>query len=40
MAVLEHVLIGRYRHQRAGLWGAVARLRWVADEEETAYATT
>ena len=38
MTVLEHVLIGRYRHQRAGLWGAVARPRWVADEEEAARA--
>jgi ABC-type branched-subunit amino acid transport system ATPase component len=38
MTVLEHVLIGRYGHQRAGLWGAVARPRWVADEEEAARA--
>ena len=38
MTVLEHVLIGRYRHQRAGLWGAIARPRWVADEEEAARA--
>jgi ABC-type branched-subunit amino acid transport system ATPase component len=36
MTVLEHVLIGRFRHQRAGLWGAVARPRWVADEERSA----
>jgi ABC-type branched-subunit amino acid transport system ATPase component len=36
MTVLEHVLIGRFRHQRAGLWGAVARPRWVADEERAA----
>ena len=36
MTVLEHVLIGRYRHQQAGLWGAVARPRWVADEERDA----
>jgi ABC-type branched-subunit amino acid transport system ATPase component len=38
MTVLEHVLIGRYGHQRAGLWGAVARPRWVADEEQAARA--
>ena len=38
MTVLEHVLIGRYSHQRAGLWSAVARPRWVADEEQTARA--
>jgi len=25
MTVLEHVLIGRYRHQRAGFWAAVTR---------------
>jgi len=36
MTVLDHVLVGRYRHQRAGLWGAVARPRWVADEERAA----
>ena len=36
MTVLEHVLVGRYRHQRAGLWGAVTRPRWVADEERGA----
>ena len=38
MTVLEHVLVGRYLHQRAGLWGAVSRPRWVADEEEAARA--
>jgi ABC-type branched-subunit amino acid transport system ATPase component len=38
MTVLEHVLIGRYRHQRAGLWDAVVRPRWVADEEQAARA--
>jgi ABC-type branched-subunit amino acid transport system ATPase component len=36
MTVLDHVLIGRYRHQRAGLWGAVIRPGWVADEERAA----
>jgi ABC-type branched-subunit amino acid transport system ATPase component len=36
MTVLEHVLVGRYRHQRAGLWSAVTRPRWVADEEHAA----
>jgi ABC-type branched-subunit amino acid transport system ATPase component len=36
MTVLEHVLVGRHRHQRAGLWGAVARPRWVDAEERSA----
>ena len=36
MTVLEHVLIGRYRHQRAGFWAAVTRPGWVAGEEEAA----
>ena len=36
MTVLEHVLVSRFRHQRAGLWGAVARPRWVSDEERAA----
>jgi ABC-type branched-subunit amino acid transport system ATPase component len=36
MTVLDHVLIGRYRHQRAGLWGAVIRPGRVADEERAA----
>jgi len=36
MTVLEHVLVGRYRHQQAGLWGAVARPRWVEAEERNA----
>jgi ABC-type branched-subunit amino acid transport system ATPase component len=38
MTVLEHVLVGLHRHQRAGFWAAVARPRWVADEERTARA--
>ncbi len=38
MTVLDHVLVGRHRHQRAGLWGAIARPRWVAEEEERARA--
>jgi ABC-type branched-subunit amino acid transport system ATPase component len=36
MTVLEHVLVGRHRHQRAGLWGAVARPRWGDAEERSA----
>jgi ABC-type branched-subunit amino acid transport system ATPase component len=36
MTVLDHVLVGRHRHQRAGLWGAVARPRWVGAEERSA----
>ena len=36
MTVLDHVLVGRHRHQRAGLWGAIARPRWVAEEEARA----
>ena len=36
MTVLEHVLVGRHRHQRAGLWGAVARPAWVLAEEREA----
>jgi len=34
MTVLEHVLLGRNRHQRAGLWGAIRRPAWVKQEEE------
>jgi len=33
MTVLEHVLVGRDRHLRAGLWAAVVRPRWVEREE-------
>ncbi len=36
MTVLEHVLVGRHLHQRAGLWGAVVRPAWVAREERDA----
>ena len=36
MTVLDHVLVGRHRHQRAGLWAAIARPRWVAEEEARA----
>ena len=38
MTVLEHVLVGRHRHQRAGFWAAVARPRWVAGEEAESMA--
>jgi len=37
MTVLEHVLIGSYLHQRAGLWGAVTRPSWVGHEEAAAH---
>jgi branched-chain amino acid transport system ATP-binding protein len=33
MTVLDHVLLGRHRQQRAGLWGALARPAWVKQEE-------
>jgi ABC-type branched-subunit amino acid transport system ATPase component len=36
MTVLDHVLIGLYRHQCAGFWAAVARPAWVAAEEAAA----
>jgi ABC-type branched-subunit amino acid transport system ATPase component len=34
MTVLDHVLLGRHRHQKAGLWGALTRPQWVKQEEE------
>ncbi len=34
MTVLEHLLVGRHLHQRAGLWGAIARPVWITREEE------
>ncbi len=36
MTVLEHLLVGRHLHQRAGLWGAIARPAWITREEEEA----
>ena len=36
MTVLDHVLVGRHRHQQAGLWGAIARPAWVTAEEQEA----
>jgi ABC-type branched-subunit amino acid transport system ATPase component len=36
MTVLDHVLVGRHLHQRAGLWAAVLRPPWVAREEREA----
>jgi ABC-type branched-subunit amino acid transport system ATPase component len=34
MTVLDHVLLGRHRQQKAGLWGALTRPVWVKREEE------
>jgi ABC-type branched-subunit amino acid transport system ATPase component len=34
MTVLDHILLGRHRQQRAGLWGALRRPAWVKREEE------
>lgn len=36
MTVMEHLLVGRHLHQRAGLWGAISRPLWVTREEEEA----
>jgi ABC-type branched-subunit amino acid transport system ATPase component len=36
MTVLEHILVGADKHLKAGLWGAIARPRWVAREEQQA----
>ena len=36
MTVLEHILVGADKHLKAGLWGAIARPRWVVEEEEQA----
>jgi branched-chain amino acid transport system ATP-binding protein len=33
MTVREHLRVGRHRHQRTGLWSAIRRPRWVAEEE-------
>jgi ABC-type branched-subunit amino acid transport system ATPase component len=33
MTVREHLLVGRHRHQRTGVWSAIRRPRWVAAEE-------
>ena len=33
MSVREHLLVGRHRHQRTGVWSAIRRPRWVAAEE-------
>ncbi len=33
MTVLDHVLLGRNRQQKAGLWGALTRPAWVREEE-------
>jgi branched-chain amino acid transport system ATP-binding protein len=38
MSVREHLLVGRHRHQRTGLWSAIRRPRWVAAEEADAEA--
>lgn len=36
MTVLEHILVGADKHLKAGLWGAIARPRWVIREEQQA----
>jgi ABC-type branched-subunit amino acid transport system ATPase component len=33
MTVLDHMLVGRHLHQRAGVWAALLRPRWVGTEE-------
>jgi ABC-type branched-subunit amino acid transport system ATPase component len=33
MTVREHLLVGRHRQQRTGVWSAIWRPRWVAAEE-------
>jgi ABC-type branched-subunit amino acid transport system ATPase component len=33
MTVREHLLVGRHRQQRTGVWSAIWRPRWVAVEE-------
>jgi branched-chain amino acid transport system ATP-binding protein len=33
MSVREHLLVGRHRQQRTGVWSAIRRPRWVAAEE-------
>ena len=33
MTVLDHVLLGRHRQQKAGVWGALIRPDWVRREE-------
>jgi branched-chain amino acid transport system ATP-binding protein len=38
MTVLDHLLVGRHLHQRAGLWAALVRPRWVRAEELDARA--
>jgi ABC-type branched-subunit amino acid transport system ATPase component len=34
MTVMDHVLLGRHRQQKAGLWGALTRPAWAKREEE------
>jgi len=36
MTVREHLLVGRHLHQHSGVWSAVWRPRWVAQEEDEA----
>jgi ABC-type branched-subunit amino acid transport system ATPase component len=33
MTVLDHLFVGRHRHQRAGVWAALIRPGWVGVEE-------
>jgi ABC-type branched-subunit amino acid transport system ATPase component len=36
MTVLDHLLVGGHVHQRAGVWAALRRARWVDREEAAA----
>jgi branched-chain amino acid transport system ATP-binding protein len=36
MTVMDHLLVGRHLHQRAGFWAATFRPAWVGQEEEEA----
>ena len=36
MTVMDHLLVGRHLHQRAGFWAAALRPAWVGREEEEA----
>jgi ABC-type branched-subunit amino acid transport system ATPase component len=34
MTVREHLLVGHHRHLHTGVWSAIVRPRWVAEEEK------
>ncbi|HYL80828.1 MAG TPA: ABC transporter ATP-binding protein [Candidatus Acidoferrum sp.] len=36
MTVMDHLLVGRHLHQRAGFWAAAFRPAWVGEEEAEA----